>query len=329
MMENVKRRQFLSSLTAAGGLMLLGQDLVSDPEVPRLEELEEVTRQFGSWYWRLSPGSLLPLLREHHNRLLTAMERAPSNMSRKLGALAAQTTVVYGLATYRQGDFASARERFLAGARVAQLVGDRSSEAMALIAHRAVLGGSAPLDHGHHEAAYQLLTLAETTAGRAAPPLLRTWLYSSRAEEAGTLRRDADALKDIDRAEGALAQAEPQDLVGFFDHWDQLRLEGWRASVLLALERHADASGVLEPVVAGTPPELPGPRAAILSDLAAAVANTGELERSCALLEEALIVARTAGIHDGLSRVRWVRRTHLERWADAPAVQRLDQVLNS
>src|SRR4030081_23304 len=35
MMENVKRRQFLSSLTAAGGLMLLGQDLVSDPEVPR------------------------------------------------------------------------------------------------------------------------------------------------------------------------------------------------------------------------------------------------------------------------------------------------------
>jgi hypothetical protein len=200
---------------------------------------------------------------------------------------------------------------------------------MALIAHRAVLGSPAPLDHGDHAAAHQLLSVAEKTAGRSAPPLLRTWLYCSRAEEAAVLGREGDALLDIERAETALAKAGPGDLTGFFDHWDSLRLEGWRASVLLALHRPADASRVLEPVAVGTPAELPGPRAAVLADLASALAQTAEVERSCALLEEALSTAQAAGVHDGISRVRHVRREHLERWADSSSVQRLDQALAS
>ncbi|MDQ6898077.1 MAG: helix-turn-helix domain-containing protein [Candidatus Dormibacteraeota bacterium] len=326
-MDDVKRRQFLGGMTALGGLMLVGQPVLADPERPRVEELEQITDQFGSWYWRLSPSALLPLVREHQYRLLATVGGAVGTSARSLGALAARTTVIYGLATYRRGDFPSARERFLAAARLGQLAGDRSSEAMALIAHRAVLGGPAPLDHGDHEAAHQLLTLAETRAGRSAPPLLRTWLHSSRAEEAAALGREADALLDIERAESALAKAGPQDLTGFFDHWDALRLEGWRASVLLALDRPADACRVLEPVVAGTPPELPGPRAAVLADLAAALAQTSEVERSCALLGESFTTAQAAGVHDGVSRVRHVRRVHLERWADSASVQRLDQVL--
>ncbi|MBJ7607716.1 MAG: helix-turn-helix transcriptional regulator [Candidatus Dormibacteraeota bacterium] len=328
-MEDVRRRQFLGGLTAIGGLMLVGQPVLSDPERPRLDELEQITDQFGSWYWRLSPAALLPVIREHQNRLLAAVEGAVGHSARSLGALAAQTTVIYGLTTYRKGDFPSARERFLAAARLGQLAGDRSSEAMALIAHRAVLGGPAPLDHGDHEAAYQLLTLAEKTAGRSAPPLLRTWMYTSRAEEAAVLGRTTEALLDIQRAESALAKSGPHDLTGFFDHWDSLRLEGWRASVLLALDRPADASHVLEPVVAGTPPELPGPRAAVLADLAAALAQSAEVERSCALLQEAFNTAQAAGVHDGVSRVRHVRRVHLQRWADSSSVQSLDQVLAS
>ncbi len=329
MMDDVRRRQFLGGLTALGGLMLVGQPVLSDPERPRIEELEQITDQFGSWYWRLSPAALLPLLREHQNRLLAAVGGAVGTSGRALGALTARTTVVYGLATYRKGDFPSARERFLAAARLGELTGDRNSEAMALIAHRAVLGGPSPLDHGDHDAAHQLLSVAEKTAGRSAPPLLRTWLYCSRAEEAAVLGREGDALLDIERAETALAKAGPGDLTGFFDHWDSLRLEGWRASVLLALNRPADASRVLEPVAVGTPAELPGPRAAVLADLASALAQTAEVERSCALLEEALSTAQAAGVQDGISRVRHVRREHLERWADSSSVQRLDQALAS
>lgn len=329
MMDDVRRRQFLGGLTALGGLVLAGQPLISDPERPRIEELEQITDQFGSWYWRLSPGALLPLLREHQSRLLAQVGGAIESSDRALGALSARTTVIYGLATYRKGDFHSARERFLAAARLGELTGDRTSEAMALIAHRAVLGGPAPLDHGDHHAAHQLLGLAEKTAGRSAPRLLRTWLYCSRAEEAAVLGRAADALLDIERAETALARAGPGDLTGFFDHWDSLRLEGWRASVLLALNRPADASRVLEPVALGTPPDLPGPRAAVLADLASALAQTAEVERSCVLLEQAFSTARAAGVQDGISRVRHVRREHLQGWADSSAVQRLDQLIAS
>jgi transcriptional regulator with XRE-family HTH domain len=327
-MDDMERRQLLKGLAATAGLALLGQDVVSDPERPRIEELEEITEQFGSWYWRLSPSTLLPLVRDHQNRLLAVAQGATAGRSaRSLGALASKTTVVYGLATYRKGDFPSARERFLAAARLGELAGDRYSEAMALIAHRAVLDGPNPVGQDAREAAHQLLTVAEKTAGRSAPPLLLTWLYSSRAEEAAALGWEAAALADLERAERNLAKATQADLVGFFDHWDELRLEGWRASVLLALNRPVDASRVLAPVVAGTPADLPGPRSAVVADLAAAVAQTGEIDHACALLEEAFTVSKGAGVHDGLSRVRRVRQNLLEPWADAPSVQRLDQVL--
>jgi hypothetical protein len=143
------------------------------------------------------------------------------------------------------------------------------------------------------------------------------------------LGRADEALLDIERAEAALAKAGRGDLAGFFDHWDSLRLEGWRASALLALNRPGDASRVLEPVALGTPAELPGPRAAVLADLASALAQTAEDERACALLEQALSTAQAAGVQDGISRVRHVRREHLQRWADSSSVQRLDQALAS
>jgi hypothetical protein len=329
-MDEVDRRQFLTSLGALGGLTLLGQDLApASTGQQHLDELEEVTQRFGSWYWRFAPGTLAPLLREHQRRLLTSIDGAAAGGGRQLGSLAAQTTVLHGLTNHRQGDHDGARERFLAAARVAQLVGDRSSETMALIAHRALLTGPSPIQRRERDVAYQLLQLAERTAGPSAPAPLRTWLHCSQAEEAGALGLDSTAHRHLEQAEHSLAQITQSQLSGFYDHWDLTRLEGWRASTMLALGRGAEAAEVLMPVVERTPPELTGPRTAVVADLAASLAQAGELHEACRLLSEAVVITRKGDDQEGMARTLWVRREHLERWASEPAVRKLDQILVS
>jgi hypothetical protein len=66
------------------------------------------------------------------------MELASGTARHDLIALAAHTTTLSGLAAYRLGDSSTAHERFLAAERLAEIAGDRTSEAMAMTARREV-----------------------------------------------------------------------------------------------------------------------------------------------------------------------------------------------
>lgn len=324
--EEMKRRQFLSGLAATGGLLWLGQDPL---EPPTLQDFEEINRQYGSWFWRLSPGAIQPLLREQQRRLLEAMTRAGSSKLRApLGSLAAQTTVMYGLTSIRQADPTVSEERFLAAARLAQLAGDRDAEVMAMIAQRTLHIGPSPVEPRPHDGGYQILEEAARVISPIAPATLRTWLNCCLAEDAGALGREMAAMRHLEDAERSFTQISPEQLVGYYDHWDAIRLEGWRASTLLALGQPAKAAPILEVVAAQTPPELIGPRSAVVTDRGDAYGHAGEVELACSILGEAWDTAQRGGDKEMMTRTRRVQQRLAAR-TDSPALGQLAQLMAS
>ncbi len=324
--EEMKRREFLGGLTAVGSLLLIGQDPFEPPSV---EDLEEVARQYGSWYWRLSPASLRPLLQEQQRRLLGAMAQLRDTRQRhRVASLAAQSAVIYGLTSIRQADPVVSEERFGAAGQLAQAAGDRDGEVMALIARRSLFIGPSPVEPRSSNGGYQLLEQAQRLTSRQSPALLRTWLNTCLAEDAGALGWEKLALQYLEDAERSFAQASPDDLAGYYDHWDEARLQGWRASTLLALGKPEEAAPILEYVVQQTPVELVGPRSAVVTDRADAFGRAGEMEQACSVLGEAWETARRDGDWEMMTRTKRVQLRLAER-TDCPEVSQLAQLMAS
>lgn len=332
----VKRREFLK-LGAATGLALMvdGPGVLSRllvPGVPsgprqQVDQLAQVTDQLGSWYWRMAPSTILPLASSHQANLLNQLRAGPHGHDRGLLVLAAQSSVVMALASYRQGDHAEARRHVDLAAHLARQADDGPALALALTTARALVtsvgsgGARASADEAIH-----ILDAAERAAGPDALPLLRVWLLCSRAEEMATLSRDHEMLRDLDRADAIFANSGPAP-TGFFDHWDQDRVDGWRASALLLLGRHSEAARILDRVSRATPVTLPGPWSAVVADQGAAHSLAGEPERGAQLLMEAFGVAQRSGVDDSIARVLRIRRRYLARYGELPAVRQLDDLL--
>lgn len=335
----VKRREFLKLgalaglATANGGFeaasFLLDRGLRS-PTPVEIENLRQVTAELGSWYWRLSPSTLAPLISGHQSNLLGQLPRSGGRGDRDLRLLAAQTGMLAGMVAYRQHDYGMARRHLDGAEQLAREAEDGPVLASVWTARRAIIT-AAPGGGPRGAAARQAVTLldaADSVAGRGAHPVLRVWLLCCRAEDAAALGREADAFRDLDEATTELASVAGPEL-GFFDHWDEARVDGWRASVLLHLRRPKDAAEVLEGVVAATPYDLPGPRTAVVADLGAAHAARGEPDHAVQLLVEALQTARQARIDDGIARVIRIRDNYLERYAEMQSVQELDGALEA
>src|SRR5205807_1614349 len=93
------------------------------------------------------------------------------------------------------------------------------------------------------------------------------------------------------------------------------------------LGRHQEAVATLDATLAGMDPRLRAWRAAALADQGAAYAHAGDLDAAVGRLERALQLAHAAADH--VNRVRGVRNRDLSRWADEPAVRRLDDALSA
>jgi hypothetical protein len=154
---------------------------------------------------------------------------------------------------------------------------------------------------------------------------LQVWIHAARAEEHAVLGDGVAAHRDLEAAARALMVADGP-APGFFEHWDQTRLAGFRGNCELLLGRPASAAKVLQGVLDGTSPELHGPYACVSADLAAAAAREGDVEWACDLLGKGLDVACEAGAGpDGIDRITGIRRRYLPD--DSPVVRRLDERL--
>jgi hypothetical protein len=112
----------------------------------------------------------------------------------------------------------------------------------------------------------------------------------------------------------------------------ELRSERWLASYeadcAIRLGRYQHGADLLEGLLASSDPA-PYHRLALLRDLAVAYARQNEVERSCGSLSGAIDLAAMLQLSEQLRQLDQVRRRHLSRWPEEPAVRQLDEHFQS
>jgi hypothetical protein len=332
---DVSRLEFLQSRTAlAGPLLVDGERLRfvlngrARVDGALLDSLEQVTRELARQWHLVPPEVLLPAARRHLQALSELRLRAHSPaLDRRLQALSAEAAALVGWEVWLAGDRTTCDAYYALARELADDAGHGRVTGFVLVARSfpssVLFGGPA----GRGGRILELLDEAVAVSAGASPHL-RAFALLRRAEEraawagAGAAAR---ARSDVDAAEALLGPggARPG---GFFDYLDHERVLGTRGTCAGLLGEDREAVRVLSGVIAATPPALAAERSVLLTDLAAAHARTGEVEHACELLGRSVSLGHRSDVNR-TQRIHGVRRTLLERWADLPAVRRLDEQL--
>jgi tetratricopeptide (TPR) repeat protein len=301
-----------------------------DEEV--IADFERLTRALGHLRRTLPPAELLPMIEAHLAcvRRRMADGAGPSGPWRSLQSIAAGTATLCGWVyfTLERRKEASA---YLAWAeRLAREIDDRNVLMLDLML-RSDLASAVPT--GGHEGlpqeARRLLDEALSLRASSTPGCLAGPLLLRSAEEHAFAGAESNSQRDLERADGVLAAAERR---GFYlrpdtdaADWSLAIARSFRGSCLQLQGRAAQAIEALESVTATL--HLPLDLVAPLTDLAAAHAQVGDLDRACELLSHALGIVSDRGQPERARRIAGVRRRHLARWAGEPTVRRLDEQL--
>lgn len=169
-------------------------------------------------------------------------------------------------------------------------------------------------------------TFGFTTAD--ANPTTRAWLVGLEAEAHALAGNEAASLRALDQAETIVSGAGEEDAArrprtAFFD---RARLVGERGVALARLGRPAAARQVLEAALGSLDPEMVKIRPRLLSALATAHVQEGNVDEACRIGADALALADRQQVTTNLQDVRRLR-LDLEPWRDTHAVRELDEQL--
>lgn len=156
-----------------------------------------------------------------------------------------------------------------------------------------------------------LLRTARREIGERPPATARAWLSSLEALGHATARDEVAALEALSAAEAAVragerAVAPPWPWVFPFD---QAKLEGYRALVMVRLKRPAEAVAAFNESLSSAQPGAKQ-RGVLMTEVAAAEAMSGRYDEALYLASNALTVATTYGSERVLHRVKKFRRTY-------------------
>lgn len=330
------RRDFLAAAAFVGGQLFwerlsLAQAFNAQYAIgpPLIDALSQTTRELtGQANWappHQTLGKLAGL-----SVLVTEMAERYSPHQADLFQIVAHIEAVRGLVTHQLGKTDRARYHLGLAEGYAKRVEDghlralirvwRSDIDSAVQAGR--WGGSGPqvLD-----TLLGAARLADTTS-RAG---LRTYIAMRLAEEYAAIGQHRNARLELDVAHNAFGaiQGGNGDLYGMT--WTERPTLAFAANVYLLLGEHDDAAMILREVIDRSQPGASSDRIAAMTDLAAAMAQLGELGEACQLLTDAYELASTSGRQDRAVRITGVVEHHLDRWATEPEVQRLHERLAS
>ncbi|MGH7883131.1 MAG: hypothetical protein ACREN8_09550, partial [Candidatus Dormibacteraceae bacterium] len=173
-LEEMNRREFsLAAGLGATAPFEFFRPLSNQAAATRIEELRQITNQFASWYWRISPSSLLPLLGDHQSRLMAIIQSAPAKVLRPLQIIGSEAAVLAGLAAYKHDDLGTARRQFELGTELARQANDGPAIAHAYRAQRNAVSSASVRGGNRADSARALsmLDAAVAVAGAGAPPL--------------------------------------------------------------------------------------------------------------------------------------------------------------
>mgnify|MGYP002377378164 CR=1 FL=1 len=176
-----------------------------------------------------------------------------------------------------------------------------------------MIGSLAAFEIENQDAALgvSLVGEARRTLGDRPPPIAHAWLSSVEALGRASCGDQASALAALSEAEQAVDASErhaapPWPWVFPFDHG---KLAGYRASVMVRLGRVEDAVAAFTESLASVRPSAKQ-RGVVLTEIAAARCQAGEVDEAFGLAEEALSVGLSYGSERIIHHVRVFRRNY-------------------
>lgn len=335
MVAEVDRRQFgrhaAGSIVAATFLPMIDLERLGAPtlDARQLDDWEALTGIYARLRASEPPRELLPKLDLHlrtlESRRFASDGGAPELRSRLL-TLVAGTAALCGwvaqLAELRQ----DARIYLARGEEIAREVGDRETLALLLML-RADLLSAVPTggQEGFPAAARRQLEEALTLTSPATAISLRVPIVMRAAEEAAYVGDESEAMRLLERGlEDEALPGRPRTCL-LRPIWLGWAAMSFRGSALVLLGRPREALEALGPIESPLPNHRPLHR----TDLAAAYAQTGDLDQAARVLADAIELAIQNGHANAGRRIAGVRRRELARWTNEPVVQELDERLTA
>jgi tetratricopeptide (TPR) repeat protein len=334
--KSMKRRQFIAYSAALAGTTVLDPAQWAAisarrlrPDDQLIDGLQSVIENHASRWFTTAPSTLLPAVRGELG-VLSELRNAPhaDAIHRRLVALTGQAASLAGWISWLGGNEQAADAYYMFASSAATEVNDRQLHAFVLVGRSFMASDLFRAARTGGSEALSLLDRAVEMAGPSAPPHLRVWALSRRAEELASAHgRGAGPaiVADLDLAERLLVSVSARHR-GFFGYWDDARLLGCRGTCSVLVSESDAAVRMLSDALAATPPHLTEERSVLLADLAAAYAQQGEVEGSCEALQRALVLGAPNDTNR-IGRVVGVRRERLAAWDDSAAVKQFDDRL--
>jgi transcriptional regulator with XRE-family HTH domain len=262
-----KRRELL-----LGSLALLVGSRVADLE--RLDSLaaaasgrvdpvsvrdaEAVTALLMAEWYRMPPAALLPAAAGH-----LAMLRGGLPGSRELSAVAGWTACLTGHLLAKLDRRGDAYAHYALADSLARDAGDSNLRASTLVDRRGLCSWRCG---GETRRGLELLAEANAAAGPTAPPLLRTVILATRAEDRATVGDEVGCLRDLEAAGAALQPSADH----FFGPRAPAELGAIRGTCESLLGRRREAVETFDWVLREMDPALVSWRATVAADRDAA-----------------------------------------------------------
>ncbi len=296
------------------------------PDGQLLDGMAALTRNYLHLHNTVSPLAVRLAIARHFDDLTAlALKSYSSPTSARMRSMAAQTAILAGWVSFNLQDLTQALMYWSVAHDLAREAGNVSVQAHALGA-RSRLYSPIHRDPGEADpaGALALLDQAVKLADRAASPALRSWLLANRAQQLAVTDQAVASYRDLEASAHYVSLTEQTNddvLAG----WDEVRVDAYRGICAMALGRPAEVVAITELVLARTDSNRVQ-RCLQQSDLAAAYAQQGDVDRASLLLGDALIVANRAQFPEGVQRVRSTRVKYLSEHAGRPSVRQLDEL---
>ncbi len=335
--DSVERRHFSKLL----GTLLLPAALPVTLDLERLgsnartdsgliDSWESLTAHYAELRPVERPDELLPMIEAHLLRLRSRVveQAVGGGLWRRLLSVTAGTAALAGWVCFIAERRHDAGNRLALAEELAREADDRDTLVLILML-RADLVSAVPTggQEGLPELAQRHLDEAVALASSVTPFALLAPVLLRRAEEHAYAGQETESLRRLDDSARIVAGSDtrhhylrPQWASG--PDVDRVLL-AIRGNCLQMLGRTQEAIDLLS---AGET-RFPGDRMAMLTDLASAHAQQGDLDRACELLSSAADLVTEHGFPVAARRIMGVRRLHLDRWRREPAVSALDERL--
>jgi hypothetical protein len=345
----MKRRQFLARSIMVGGALMSEPILslsVLRNVLPRrtasrspftsgvnLDDalLDDVNRRvilcMERWD-QLPPQTLLPVVSSYVDELQTALHLGlPAPLAGRIEVIGSEAAAFAGLLGWFMQQRSVAEAYLTLADELAERAGHAPTRGI-VMAIRADFHSRVQLGRREGSAVSRsLLDEAESLLGPA-PSVFRAWVLQRQAEEYAAIGDERSCQRYLDVADTtfSLLDSPPP---GMFAHWSWDMHAAFRGNCEQLLGQYRNSAETLTRVLARLHPDASSNRAALQADIAAAVAQHGDLDQACDLLMQSLTLAGRAGLRERVKRIAGIRTSHLGLAAGEPMVRELDEQLRT